>query len=247
MATFTTTAKHALRRLTGTSFVNEIDEGIAALADDVDAKMAAWSSGPIGNRPTSTTGSPGKAGRIYYADDTGETFLDYGTGWIHLGAQPGDIKATGRATAPEGWLICDGTTVSRTAYAFLWNALRNGGASSPYGDGNGTTTFTLPDLRGRVPVGEDATGLRIATAAGRDRGESGGAEKHTLVEAEIPAHFHSMATRSWTDQSLGGSSGLEAFGGTGGSATTEGTNLTGGGGAHNNMQPYQVVNWLIRT
>ena len=58
------------------------------------------------------------------------------------------------ATAPTGWLLCEGQEVSRTTYSALWDVLRAGGATSPYGNGNGTTTFNVPDLRGRVPVGK---------------------------------------------------------------------------------------------
>ena len=63
-------------------------------------------------------------------------------------AQPGDIKLSAAATPPVGWLRCDGLAVSRSTYAALYAAL--GGPSSPWGQGDGSSTFNLPDLQGRV-------------------------------------------------------------------------------------------------
>lgn len=80
---FTTTAKHALRWLTGVSIVSDIDAGFQALAEDVDGKMAIAEAGAIGSLPTSTVGTPGKLGRFYRAT-TGQLFFDYGTGWLEL-------------------------------------------------------------------------------------------------------------------------------------------------------------------
>jgi microcystin-dependent protein len=126
-----------------------------------------------------------------------------------------------------------------------------------YGTGDGVNTFNLPDLRGRVPVGEDSAGVRLANAAGRDRGESGGEEKHTLTLAEAPAHSHvNSAGANFLGSGPGGSFGLQsdtASGGlngiqlTAGSLFQGGTDSQGGGGSHNNMQPFQVVNYLIKT
>lgn len=152
----------------------------------------------------------------------------------------GSMIATARATAPAGWLICDGSAVSRVgANAALFAAI-----GTTYGIGDGGSTFNLPDLRGRVPVGVDGSAARLDALDAL--GNAGGAQKHTLIEAEMPSHLHQMSSRSWVDNALGGASGLEAFGGTGGSPTTEGTQSTGGGGAHNNMQPYQVVHWMVK-
>lgn len=82
MPTYTNTSKHSLRRLTGGSLISEIDTGIAALADDIDAIIATDDQGTFAARPVSTAGSPGKSGRYYYATDTGELFRDTGTAWV---------------------------------------------------------------------------------------------------------------------------------------------------------------------
>ena len=191
MPTFLTTAKYALRKLTGANLIADIDAGFQALADDVDTNMAGWATGPLGSRPTSTAGSPGKAGRIYYTTDTGQAFLDFGTGWIEItlgGVAPvwqsGDIKLSGGAATPTGWLPCDGAAVDRTTYAGLFTAI-----GTAHGAGNGTTTFNVPDLKGRVPVGAGAgTGL-TARALGSKFGE----ESHILTAAELAAHDHGAA------------------------------------------------------
>jgi microcystin-dependent protein len=145
------------------------------------------------------------------------------------------------AVAPTGYLLCDGTAVSRTTYATLWNTLRAGTSSSPYGNGDGSTTFNLPDLRGRVPVGQSVSGT-FATL-----GTSGGAETHTLTAAQMPAHTHKFGYRGGTSAQ-------------GNSPYVVGTSIThdpanqfsdtssaGSGAAHNNLQPYLVTNHIIKT
>ena len=76
----------------------------------------------------------------------------------------GAIVAFAGADAPEGWLLCNGAEINRTTYATLFGVI-----STTYGVGNGNTTFHLPDLRGRFPLGLDNMG---GTSA--DRGYGGG-------------------------------------------------------------------------
>ena len=86
-------------------------------------------------------------------------------------------------TAPSGWLLCNGDAVSRTTYSTLFASI-----STTYGAGNGTTTFNLPDMRSRMPIGTGTgTGLTARTLAG-----VGGAETVTLTSAQsgVPAHSH---------------------------------------------------------
>lgn len=92
----------------------------------------------------------------------------------------GSVQMYAGPTAPNGWLLCNGQAVSRTKYSALYNAL--GGANSPYGQGDGSTTFNLPNFCGRTPVGvgtSDATGATAHTL-----GQKAGEEAHTLTGAE---------------------------------------------------------------
>lgn len=90
----------------------------------------------------------------------------------------GEIIGYGGAVAPDGWLICDGSEVSRTVYSALFNVI---GVTN--GAGNGETTFNLPGGQGRTLIGVNGT---------YPRGTTGGAAQHTLTTGELPAHAHSM-------------------------------------------------------
>jgi microcystin-dependent protein len=183
----------------------------------------------------------------------------------------GVIMQFAGVTAPAGYLLCDGTAVSRTTYAGLFTAI-----STTYGSGDGSSTFNLPDLRGRVPVGKN--GGTFGTI-----GATGGAETHTLTEAQMPSHTHVQNSHNHTQNSHNhtqnphthsvtwlnninvanftgafGSIGSNASGNVNSTtatnnattatnnATTATNQNTGGGEAHNNLQPYQVVNYIIK-
>jgi len=91
----------------------------------------------------------------------------------------GVICDFGGATAPSGWLVCDGTAVSRTAYAALFAAI-----GTTYGTGDSSTTFNLPDLRTRVAVGV-GTGRALASVGGS-------------ADAVVPTHSHSVRSATQT-------------------------------------------------
>jgi microcystin-dependent protein len=95
----------------------------------------------------------------------------------------GVINMFSGAAAPTGWLICNGTAVSRTTYSALWDVLRNGTSSSPYGNGDGSTTFNLPNLQQKFPLGKSASGT------GANLGDTGGAIDHTHTNY---GHYHSI-------------------------------------------------------
>ena len=117
----------------------------------------------------------------------------------------------------------------------------------PYGLGDGTTTFNVPDARGRVLAGADAMGGTAATRLTLSKsqgsygqvGASGGAEAHTLITAEMPAHTHGIGTNTAVSASGGGQTQPTAASG---ALSTS----TGGDGSHNNIQPTLVTNYMIR-
>lgn len=114
--------------------------------------------------------------------------LDYK---ITTGIPSGVINMWATTTAPTGWLICDGATVSRTTYAALFAVI-----STTYGAGDGSTTFNLPSMKGKVPVG-----LNSADAAFDSMGLSGGAKTHTLDTSEMPVHTHTQDSHNHTQNS----------------------------------------------
>jgi len=142
----------------------------------------------------------------------------------------GDLKMSARATPSTGWLLCDGRAVSRSTYSSLYAAI-----STTYGAGDTTSTFNLPDFKGRVMVGA-GTGSGLTA---RTRGTPGGTETHQLVTGEMPAHTHG------TGETIFGA-GLIQFAGGGGQGILGVTDSTGGGGAHANMQPFTVANVFIK-
>ena len=155
------------------------------------------------------------------------------------------------SAAPSGWLLAYGQDVSRTTYSGLFSAI-----GTTYGSGDGSTTFTLPDLRGRTVAGQDNMGGTSADRLtnqtgglnGDTLGATGGSETHTLTEAELAAHSHSLGTNGRVQ--VGNDNG-EAYSGKwvsgSGSTITYSTEETGSDTAHNNVQPTIVLNYIIKT
>jgi microcystin-dependent protein len=158
----------------------------------------------------------------------------------------GAVVAYGSSNAPKGWLSCIGQEVYRGDYPDLFAVI-----GTTYGVGNGTTTFNLPNLSGRVVVGQ-GTGSGLTARA---MGATGGVEAHALNVSEMPSHSH-------TSNAVGSTLGLmtadgQNTAGAGLDASAVEPNLfaapaalsidsAGSGVAHNNMQPFAVLNYIIR-
>lgn len=190
----------------------------------------------------------------------------------------GSLTAFAGATAPTGWLVCDGSAVSRTTYADLFAVI-----GTTYGTGDGSNTFNLPNLGGRNIVGKGST------TATDTLGETGGEETHTLTTSEMPSHTHNVNPASFdaTAASAGSHShsyddvyhydyggtdyGAANSAGDGDSAATDWkttsrttaaagshshtvavdvpnttSTATGSGTAHNVLDPYIVLNYIIK-
>ena len=174
-------------------------------------------------------------GLMYTKDDAGSERE------LQAGSPTGSVIAFAGTAAPTDWLLCYGQAVSRTTYAALFAVI-----STTYGVGDGSSTFNLPDLRGRVVAGQDDMGGSSANrltdqSGGVDGdvlGDTGGAETHTLVVGELAAHTHDGSPNNFTGNQAGG--GLNAAGGTASSGST------GGDGPHNNVQPTIILNYIIK-
>jgi microcystin-dependent protein len=156
----------------------------------------------------------------------------------------GQISLFAGNFAPKGWAFCNGQTMAIQQNSALFAII-----GTTYG-GNGQTTFQLPNLQGRVPIGfGSAPGL-----SSYQLGQAGGEEAHTLVVNEMPAHTHPVT--------IGASNEAPSANRPGGNIPAEATaysapsaadatlggvtaGLTGGGQPHNNMQPYLALNYII--
>lgn len=150
----------------------------------------------------------------------------------------GEITEYAGSVAPENYLICDGSAISRETYSELFAVI-----GTTYGSGNGSTTFNLPNLKSRIPVG-----LNSSDTSFNALGKIGGEKTHTLTVEEMPNHGHNIGVHSGNNgsgnQSVQGSSGSYDWAGT--SPLTDFPSKTGGSQAHNNLQPHIVVNYIIR-
>ena len=150
----------------------------------------------------------------------------------------GEIKMFGGNFAPLGYAFCDGSLLSISQFDALFNLI-----GTTYG-GDGLATFGLPDLRGRIPVHQ---------GSGFSLGQSSGTETVTLTSAQIPAHNHAVAANSNTGSSgnpqgnIVAGSTLTPYNTTAVDINMGGSSIgnTGGSQPHDNIMPYQCVNYII--
>jgi microcystin-dependent protein len=212
----------------------------------------------------------------YYYDASMQSWRAYGT--VNLAVPAGIINQYGGSVAPDGYLLCTGQSVSTGAYPALFAAIG-------YTYGGSGSSFNIPNLQNRVPVGRGPD-VEFDTL-----GETGGSKTHQLTVNEMPSHTHTQDAHNHSQNShvhsitdpghahvlrgpiwretggnvalAGGNIGHSVDQGLQSSATVTNisivsataTNIaatatnqnTGGGQAHNNLQPYIVLNYIIKT
>lgn len=216
-------------------------------------------------------------GNIITADGDVGIFISEGSGnWRCVSYQyatngqvpPGFVMAAATTSVPSGWAWCNGQALSRTTFARLFAAI-----GTQYGSGDGSTTFNVPDLRGRVIAGLDNMGGTSADRLtnqsggvdGDTLGASGGSETHTLTAAQAPVlTAESDGAHTHVEQGDGAADGGGAQAGmainpgeasvtsvatqnstASGGAHTHTVN-SGGGSAHNNVQPTLILFYHIK-
>lgn len=138
------------------------------------------------------------------------------------------------ASAPFLW--CNGAAVSRTTYANLFNVI-----GTTYGSGDGSTTFNVPDTRGRTIINQ-GTGSGLTE---RTIGQQGGSERHVLTLDQLPPHGHGLARGSGSGSLKVPEMSSPAY-----ASLIDDTGYdsqsVGSGAAHNNMSPFVVMSHVIR-
>lgn len=238
----------------------DVPGDLVRLRDELDVVVLGYGQGLLSARP-----APGVEGRMYYATDTGSLYYDMGAGWVPAAWQPGDVRWSGAAQSPPlGWRTCDGSGLAAGAYPALFSAI-----GTTFG-GN-STTFNLPDLRGRTAIGNG----QGPSLSARALGARSGAETHALSASENgvhthnvsdPGHGHNLGSVDMGGGVIGENGGTIIAGHGGGAPTlqmgsggfwiglhakgnTTGIQLfnSGNGLAHNNMPPFLALAAWIKT
>lgn len=232
----------------------EYDESIAASPRE-DRVLSILSYQSLQAAAAVKEGPKGEKGEKGEKGDTGEPGAATG------GYQTGDLRLTAIAAVAAGWLACDGSAVSRTGETkALFEAI-----GTAYGAGNGTTTFNLPDFRGRVPMGsgKGTGGEETEAFPERTLGAKVGRLIHKLTAGQMPKHTHVASTAGHTHAASGGNQfmqnngpehftvvgsgyGIGTAGATASAKETVTNAETGASEAHENVQPSTVVSVWIK-
>lgn len=201
----------------------------------------------------------------------GTKVAEFGAGGMISGARwIGELVPFTGLTAPALTVFPQGQTLSRTTYAALWAFAQTeiAAGNTFYNNGDGSTTFGVGDLRGRVPAGMDPSGSILTSFSispnANTLGATGGTQAHVLTEAELaphlhnsgisdPGHAHDMNGLSGGSQvqiaSQGGPPVLQSSGSTVTKSATTGITLNnasaGSGNGHNNVQPTIITNYVL--
>lgn len=268
-----------------------LEDIAAALTGSVPRSGAAPMSGPLKATdgtallPAVTFNSDPTTGFFKTAAGVGVSVggvkvAEFTSGGLSKGARfIGELIPYTGTTAPALTVLPYGQTLSRAAYPDFWIFAQAeiAAGNTSYNNGDGSTTFGILDMRGRVAAGRDTMGGTSAdrlnpTITSGILGSTGGAQTNTLTAAQIPAHphdvflkdpghGHGIPARATTAGDSGGITvlgsdlnvasttnnvtNLTIWSGVGGTGTQNKTSSVGGGGAHNNVQPTMICNYLL--
>jgi microcystin-dependent protein len=216
-----------------------VAKGVVELATGAEA-AASTAAGTSGNLAlpasiaTSTYNSATAANRVVVTGSDGKIDANF------LNVPIGSLTVYASTTAPDGWLLANGSAVSRSTYSGLFSIL-----GTSYGSGDGSTTFNLPDIRGRTVVMASSTQVALQGLNRSTLGATGTTTSHTLNIAQIPSHDHgvggTLVTRiaPLTGEAEGNGSG-------GNNSSDQSLSAQGGGEAHNILDPYIILNYIIK-
>ncbi len=237
---------------TGSYVAMDVTASIALLKANnlADLNDAATARANLGLGSAATLNAGIGANNVVQLDGAGKLPAVDGSALTGITSVPaGVVVPYAGSSEPSGWLLCYGQAVSRASYAALFAAL-----GTAFGAGDGSTTFNLPDLRGRAAFGKDDMGGSAANRLtsggsginGATLGASGGAQTVTLTEAQMPSHSHFYGPAFYSGE--GGQPSSFMLNNNGVNNPQQGS--TGSAGAsqpHQNTPPALVLNYIIKT
>tara|TARA_R100001082_G_scaffold27114_1_gene13505 strand:- start:1703 stop:3001 length:1299 start_codon:yes stop_codon:yes gene_type:complete len=256
----------------GTADVSPISTFAATIVDDTSASAVRATIGlgdlatlnTVGSSQIDTNAVTASELNISGNGTSGQSVVSDGDGSFSYVSVPafvsGMVMPYAGTSAPTGFLLCGGQAVSRTTYSDLFAVI-----GTTYGVGDGSSTFNVPDLQGRVVAGKDdmsgSSANRLTDAVtgglnGDTLGDTGGTESHTLTSAQsgLRQHSHSATTTLTRVSGSGSSSGIEddssrntVTNSSFVSTTISNSSALDASEAHNNVQPTIILNYIIKT
>lgn len=224
-----------LKLIKGAEFDTEFNSIATAIASKADLASPTFTGTPAVPTASTGTNSTQIASTAFVQSAVGSAVLT------------GEIKMWGTATAPSGYLLCNGAAVSRATYAALYALI-----GTTYGSGDGSTTFNLPNFTDRMPIGGGNLYANGATGGSKDAVVV--SHSHTATVTD-PGHSH---TFNYNNSSSGG---IQSANGTANGTSNTSTNAvstattgisvsnstTGVSGTNANLPPYLAIRFIIKT
>ena len=223
-----------------------IDEGCspANLNNAIRTLMAQLRDFQLGNQTANSLSVAGGGTGLTSPGTSGNVLTSNGSAWVSSTptyVPTGGMMMWGTASAPTGYLLCNGAAVSRTTYSALFAVI-----GTAFGAGDGSTTFTLPDFRDRFPVGAGTTYSANSTGGSKDAIVV--SHTHTATDS---GHTHNVTGNIAGVADLGTASGGNVYSPTVAATTTGNANITvastGSSGTNANLPPYLGVYFIIKT